>query len=366
MKTSIPCYKYGLVLVSLALTLPQPTSACTGIRILAGDGAIIYARTMENALDLQSQLIVVPRGKEYVGSGPDNKPGLKWTVKYGFVGPNALDQPFICDGLNEKGLAVGHFQFTDFAGFQTPQPKDAGRTIASFEVGTFLLSTCCNVKEAVAALKAVCVWQVGNTARDRALGEFHYVVHDAGGHCLVLEYVDGQLKVHENPLGVVANSPSFDWHLTNLRNYLRLSVASSNPVNLRGLNLVPFCQGTGLVGLPGDFTSPSRFIRAVVFTQATTPCAGAEVAVQRAFHLLNHFDIPAGSVWTKGEGAPLCENTLWTTAADLKNLRYYFHTVQSRQVRFVDLRKVDLKATEIKIITMRDREVIEDVSGRAK
>jgi choloylglycine hydrolase len=89
--------------------------ACTGITIKPKDGSIIFARTLEFGMDLQSNILVVPRGKEYNGTAPGDKPGLRWKTKYGIIGTNAFDMPVIVDGLNEKGLSVGLFYFPGFA-----------------------------------------------------------------------------------------------------------------------------------------------------------------------------------------------------------------------------------------------------------
>jgi choloylglycine hydrolase len=355
----------ALVLLGVA-AVAFPASACTGIRLTAADGTVIYARTMESALDFQSNMIIVPRGTEYIGTKAENTPGLHWTTKYAFVGPNVFGMPYISDGMNEKGFAVGHFVFTDFAKYQTADPKDLGHTIDCAEVGTYLLSTAADVPEAVASLKAVRVIQAGTTPRERAMHAYHYFIHDAKGRCAVLEYTDGQLKVHENPLGIVTNSPSFDWHLTNLRNYIHLNPEDASAVNVAGVTLSEFAHGTGLLGLPGDFTPPSRFIRALTFKQTALPAATAEDCVEKAFHLLNQFDIPFGAVRSHENGKPTYEFTNWTTAADMKHLRYYFHTFQSRRIRVVDLHKVDLEAKEVKTIPMRLPEVFEDVSAAAK
>ena len=102
----------------VACPAPPPAGACTGIRLTAKDGTTVYARTLELGGDLDSNIIVVPRGHAYVGDTPMGTPGLRWTTKYAFVGPNARGLPFVCDGMNEKGLAVGNFLFPGSAGYQ--------------------------------------------------------------------------------------------------------------------------------------------------------------------------------------------------------------------------------------------------------
>jgi choloylglycine hydrolase len=125
--------------------------------------------------------------------------------------------------------------------------------------------------------------------------EAHYIVHDASGKSIVIEYVGGKLNVYDNPLGVFTNSPAFDWHMTNLRNYVNFSMTNVPPVKLGSIKLEPFGQGSGMLGLPGDLTPPSRFVRAVAFSQSVLPSKTGNGAVLEAFHILNQFDIPKGA-----------------------------------------------------------------------
>jgi choloylglycine hydrolase len=111
-------------------------------------------------------------------------------------------------------------------------------------------------------------------------------------------------------------------------------------VKLGGTTPPPFGSGSGMLGLPGDFTPPSRFVRAVVFSQAATPNKTAGDAVLSAFHILNQFDIPKGSVVNAALGDPAPEITECTNVNDLKNLRWYFRTFEDQSIRMVDLKEV--------------------------
>jgi len=160
---------------------------------------------------------------------------------------------------------------------------------------------------------------------------------------------------------VVTNAPAYDWHLTNLRNYVNLSVTSVPPLDLDGLKLSQLGQGAGMHGLPGDFTPPSRFVPAVAFTQAELPSATADAAVLSAFHVLNQFDIPRGSVRDKTDGG--LELTQWTTVSDTKNLRWYFKTFDDETIRVVDLKKAVAAANgQIRTIKMESEQPIVDAS----
>ncbi|MGA8097241.1 MAG: linear amide C-N hydrolase, partial [Candidatus Cybelea sp.] len=138
---------------------------------------------------------------------------------------------------------------------------------------------------------------------------------------------------------VITNSPTFDWHMTNLRNYVGLSPGNREPLQLQGVTLSSFGMGSGFYGLPGDFTPPSRFVRAVAYqVAAVQPATGAD-AVQQVFHILNNFDIPVGAVREEVEGKTVDEWTLWTSAADLTNGQFYFRTFNDQSLRSVDVRK---------------------------
>ncbi len=352
-------------LLALAMLGSTAVWACTGITIKPKDGSVIFARTLEFAADLKSNVIIVPRGKEYVGTAPGNQPGLRWKTKYGAVGANAFDMPVVIDGLNDQGLSVGLFYFPGFAKYQQVKAGDFNKSLAPWELGSFLLGTCADVKEAVAAANSVLVGPV--VQKDMGfVPPAHYIVTDADGNSAVLEYVNGELKVHANPLGVMANAPTFDWHMTNLSNYVTLSRKNIERIDLAGKEIQGLGQGSGMLGLPGDFTPPSRFVRAVAYSKTAVPVASAKDGVLQAFHILNQFDIPKGAAQGIEHGEEVYDYTLWTSAADLKNLRYYFRTFDNSRIRLVDMKSVDLDAPEIKTISMQGEEQIEDVSAQAK
>ena len=184
----------------------------------------------------------------------------------------------------------------------------------------------------------------------------------------MVEPVDGTLKVHDAPLGVMTNAPTYDWHMTNLSNYVNLSVNDIDQTKVGGVTVPAFGAGTGLLGLPGDFTPPSRFVRAVVYSKAAVPNQTAEDAVFAAFHILNQFDIPKGSVMNSAVGEPTAEITEWTSVADLKNLRWYFRTREDQSIRMVDLKQaLDAAKGEVATIEMEaSRQPYTNVSGEAK
>jgi len=352
------------VLTLLLSSLSASADACTGIRIKAEDGTIVHARTLEFAVDVHSNVIMVPRGYERTASTPDGGGGMKWKAKYASLGANGVGLPFIFDGLNEKGLAVGLFYFPSTAGYMKYEKADAGKSLAPWELGSWMLENFADVPEVKANIGKVVVPDVVLKAWG-FVPPVHYVVHDAAGRSIVIEYVGGKLRVYDNPLGVITNSPGFDWHMTNLRNYVNLSLTNSPTLELGPVKLVPFGMGAGMLGLPGDYTPPSRFVRAAAFSQALLPSKTGQDAVLQAFHLLNSFDIPRGVARDQEKdehGNIVADYTLWTSANDLKRKRFYFRTYENSQIRMVDLMKMNLDRKEISMIPMKGKERIEELA----
>jgi choloylglycine hydrolase len=342
----------------------QSAQACTGIRLIAVDGTVVHARTMEFAIDIKSDVMMVPRGYARTGTTPDGKEGLKWKAKYASVGLNGVGLPVLFDGLNERGLAAGTFYFPTSAGYMPYAPADAGKTIAQWEVGSWILENFATVDEVKANIGNIVVPAVVFGGWGFA-PEAHYIVHDASGKSIVIEYVGGKLNVHDNPLGVITNTPTFDWHMTNLRNYVNFSMTSASPVQLGPVKLLPTGQGSGMAGLPGDFTPPSRFVRAVAFSQSVFKSKTGREAVLAAFHILNQFDIPKGAAreHEKDEkGNVLADYTIWTAASDLKALRYHFRTYESSQIRSLDLMKMNIDGKDIVKMSIAGDEIIKSLT----
>ena len=347
-----------------SLFLGPVVEACTGIRLKAADGTIVFARTLEFGIGLGSEVIVVPRGYARTGTTPDGKNGLKWTAKYASVGANAEGLPILIDGVNEKGLAAGLFYFPTAAGYMKYDPAKASETIAPWEIGSWILEDFATVDEVRKNIGSVVVPEV--VLKEMGFAPpVHYAILDASGRSIVIEYVEGKLRVYDNPLGILTNSPSFDWQMTNLRNYVNFSLVNVPPVHLGSVTLQGFGQGTGMLGLPGDVTPPSRFVRAVAYTHSVFPSKTGDEAVLQAFHILNNFDIPKGSAREDQKdqfGNIIADYTLWTSASDLKARRYYFRTYENSQIRSVDLMKMPIDAKDITKISMKSDEIIKSMS----
>ena len=335
-----------LLALALCFSLAStPSLACTGISLKATNGGVVAARTVEWALGDASHdsLAIFPRNHGFAGQTPAGHNGKAWTGKYGFVSLMAYGQPYGPDGLNEAGLYVGMYYFPDFASFSTWDPEQADRSFSVGDMMQWMLSSFSTVAEVRENLDSVRVVNVEDPRFGGAPLPFHWKVADPSGESIVIEITDGgQVSVFDAFLGVVTNSPGYNWHLTNLRNYLGLSPVSEAPTEINGRGFAPLGSGSGLRGLPGDFTPPSRFVRAVALTASARPLDTAQEAVFEAFRILDSFNIPVGATGAPPTIARDIESaTQVTTASDLTNRVFYFHTMSDRQVRMLDLKKID-------------------------
>jgi choloylglycine hydrolase len=346
-----------VIAVLAALGLPlQATLACTSFVLRSEDGGIVYARTLEFALPLHSRVIILPRNLALTGTGPDGQAGtgLAWHSKYGVVGMDGVGLPIVVDGMNEAGLAGGALYLPGYAEYQTVTPGQERSSVASYELLLYLLTSFATVAEAKAGLPKVLV----NRSSQAVFGmpvPLHITLHDKSGASLVVEYVGGRLTMYDNPTGVMTNAPPFDWHIAHLGMYLDLSVNEPKPLTLGSLTLQPPSSGAGAVGLPGDMSSPSRFLRAFLFSYNAPKEPTSGQAVNLAFHILNNFDIVPGTIRTSvsaaaGGGVNGTEITEWSAVADLKTKRYYVRTYGDLEAREVDLDRAGLDGTAIRTI----------------
>ena len=357
----------------VSLLLPATALACTSFVLKAADGAAVYGRTMEwGTFDLNSRLVIVPRGHEFTGHTPDGKGGLAWRGKYGVVALDALEKDLLTDGMNEKGLVVGALYLPGFAEFQPYEPETAGRSMGSSDLASYLLSQFAKVDEVRAGLKDLRVVPIPEPALGGISAPLHWIVVDQSGEAIVIEYLKGQLHVFNNPLRVLTNAPSFDWHMINLRNYINLSSVALPGKKVEDLDFKPLGVGSGLIGLPGDFTPPSRFVRTVAFTQTARKTPNGPETVYEALRILDNFNVPLGA--SKGSDtqnkklAGMRSSTIWTSVADTKNLVYYYHTQHNRKLRMVDLKKIDFSPHAAGFLRFalekRKSQEIEDVTPR--
>jgi len=354
---TIGCLRALALTSIMAFSMGTPADACTSLGVVADDGSLVYGRTMEwGSFDLHSRVVVMPRGMAYVGTTPDGKAGLRWTGRHGFVGLDMVGQDYIGDGMNERGLVVGVLYFPGFGKFQAYEPGKARNAISSLQLAAWILSQYATVEEVRAALPRVTVVDIPVPELHNQPAPMHFTVMDASGKAIVVEYTEAGLRIFDNPLRVMTNAPPFDWHMTNLRNYIGLSAMGRPTRTLEGVDVTPIGAGSGFIGLPGDFTPPSRFVRAVAFSQTARKTADGPETVYEVLRILDTFNVPLPAPGSPdidpAQQQGMRSATIWTSVADTRNLVYYYHTQNNRTVRMVDLKRIDFSTTAVRRFPM--------------
>lgn len=324
--------------------------ACTGIALKAADGSRIVARTVEWANEaMNCGYAIVPRGHVQKSFTPEGVTGLEFKARYGYVGIYTDYEQFVVEGVNEAGLSAGLFFFPEFGEYPQFDKKTEDRSISDLQFVSWVLSNFSSIEEVKKGIKDIRV-----ISMDSRIGTVHWRLSEPGGRIVVLEYKKGEPVFHENPIGTFTNSPGFEFHITNLRNYVNLHAgAAENQLLGQGikpenpLELSPLGGGSGMLGLPGDFTPPSRFVRAAFFSMSAPILPTSFEMVTQAFHILNNFDIPVGAQH-KADQIPqgLPSATQFTAVTDLSTLRLYYRTAWNQNIRCLDLKRIDFSKVE--------------------
>ena len=319
--------------------LADEADACTGISLTASDGSRVVARTVEwAATPMQCGYVVAPRGHAHQSYTPTGENGLKYNAVYGYVGIYTEYEPFVVEGVNESGLSAGLFFFPQYGEYAPYNKDNNSKTLCDMQFVSWVLSQFSSIDQVKAAIAGIDLVTLNSK-----IGAVHWRIAQPDGRMVVLEVVSGVPHFYENTLGVLTNAPGFPWHMTNLNNYINLQPGSAPDNTIKpGITLQPLGHGSGMLGLPGDFTAPSRFVRATFF-QTTSPVWDTvfETVVQ-AFHILNNFDIPIGSQHVKADipkGLPSA--TQFTAVTDQKAMKFYYRTAWNSNIRCIDLNTID-------------------------
>lgn len=334
---------FYLLAAALSLASTAPATACTGITLKTDGGNTIVARTIEwNGNDLNSKLIVVPRNYNQKAISPSGqKDAMTMTAKYGYVGMAVEMEEFVVEGINEAGLSAGLFYFPRYGKYEQYDPKLKSTTVGDLQLVPWILGSFKSIEEVERAIGKIHI-----VAIDSRASTVHWRIADNSGRQVVLEITDGKPTLHENTLGVLTNAPDFKWHLTNLNNYINLLPGTINSKSVGNIELNSTGAGSGLLGLPGDYTPPSRFIRAAFFQTSAPRQATAEKAVVQCFHILNNFDIPIGT--ENGHDvtpSDIPSATQWTSATDISGRKIYYRTMYNSTIRCIDLNRIDFTKT---------------------
>ncbi|MDD5953274.1 MAG: choloylglycine hydrolase [Oscillospiraceae bacterium] len=259
--------------------------------------------------------------------------------------------PLYYDGVNEKGLGVAGLNFVGNAVYPEVQP---GKTnVAQFELIPWLLSQCATVGEAKKLLED-CVIVNTPFSAELPVAQLHWIISDREETITVESVADG-LKIYDNPVGVLTNNPPFPEQMFQLNNYMHLSTKSPENHFSDKLSLKTYSRGMGALGLPGDLSSGSRFVR-VAFTKMNAMSGDSEAeSVSQFFHILGSVDQQRGCCEV-ADGK--YEITIYTACCNVDKGIYYYTTYDNHQITAVDLHQVDLDGSALVQYPLRKGEHI--------
>ena len=261
------------------------------------------------------------------------------TEHYAMIGMAAVanNYPLYFEATNEKGLSMAGLNFPGNASYATV--AKGYDNVASFELIPYLLGNYASVDEITAAPNHFRVVDT-NVSKELPTSPLHWLISDAR-RSITLECTRDGMKIYDNPFGVLTNNPTFDYHLTNVSNYMHLHAGASRNHLSDDFPVTNYSLGMGALGLPGDFSSASRFVRAI-YVKENSVCGGSEEeSVHQFFHILSSVAMPRGCVLAHNG---LYEYTRYSSCCNTESAVYYYTTYHNRSIRQIHLHATDLNA----------------------
>ena len=320
---------------------------CTAATLKTKD--FYFGRNLDYEFSYGDEVVITPRNYQF---NFRNKPAIK--SHYAMIGMACVmdDTPLYYEATNEKGLSVAGLNFVGNAHYF---PKEEGKdNICQFELIPWLLSQSQTVKDVRKLLENLNI--TDEPFKDTLpLASLHWLIADKD-ECIVLECMKDGMHIHDNPVGVLTNNPPFDMQLFNLNNYHHLSKSYEHKTDAFGIELNEYSRGMGALGLPGDLSSASRFVK-VAFTRMNSLCNDDEMSsVSQFFHILHSVEQQRGCCHL---GDEKYEITLYSSCCNSDKGIYYYTTYNNHMIRAVDMHRVNLDTDTLYRYTINDTEHIE-------
>lgn len=308
---------------------------CTALKYMSGN--FYFGRTLDNDSSYKEEIVITPRRRKLCFREMGTLPAHYAILGVAFV----VDSfPLYYDACNDRGLAMAGLNYVGNAVFGCQKPgKD---NVATFEFIPWILSQCASVEDAKKLLNRINLTDTPFSS-DLPAAELHWMIADKDS-AIVVECDEDGMHVYDNTVGVLTNNPPFPTQMFCLNNYMSLTPKPPRVGFSDKVDFDKYSRGMGALGLPGDLSSQSRFVRAA-FTALNSPvCDGREKSVSQFFHILGTVDQTRGCcILDNGH----CETTIYTTCFDVTAGVVYYTSYDNRQISAVDMNKVNLDGTAL-------------------
>lgn len=300
---------------------------CTCINFKTRDH--YFGRTLDLDYNFNEKIVVTPRNYNF-----NLKIGKIFNTKYAFIGIASVvdNYPLYAEATNEMGLSIAGLEFPENAYYQ--KVKKEKINITPFELPAWILGNFSTIKELKTVINNLNIIDIP-FSKEVALTPLHWMISDKE-ECIVLESTKEGLKVYSNPIGVLTNNPPFSYHLTNINNYINLTPDITDNRFSSKVKLHTYGLGMGAIGLPGDNSPASRFVRAA-FNKLNSECdTDEESSISQFFHILDTVIVVRGTTQTKNKKWNI---TTYTCCVNIDRGIYYYKTYNNSQITAVRMKE---------------------------
>lgn len=319
---------------------------CTCIEFKTNDN--YFGRNLDLEYRFNEKVVITPRNYEFKFK---NKDIIK--TKYSIIGMATVieNYPLYAEATNEKGLSIAGLYFPGNAYFF--DNKESKLNLTPYELIPYFLgmfSTIAEIKESIENLNITNI----PFAENLPVTELHWMISD-GKECIIIEQMKDGLKIYNNPLGVLTNNPPFDYHILNISNYRNLTPYYEESRFSPKIDLKQYGQGMGAIGLPGDNSPTSRFVRAT-FNKMNSVCDSDEnSSVTQFFHILDSVAMVQGTTITKEKKYDI---TTYSCCINTSKGIYYYKTYKNNQITAIKLTEKEKNSETLSVYNLIETQQI--------
>lgn len=317
---------------------------CTALTIKTKENHYFFGRNMDLSYSFNQSPIYIPKNYQYLERVSNKLISVKKVILG--MGTVIDNYPAMAEAMNESGLACAGLNFEGYA-YVEPVPVMNKQNIAPYEFILWVLSNHDTVDEVITNLPNIELVDVPIMPHI-SIPTLHWMITDKSGKSIVVEKTKEKFTFYNNPVGVLTNNPTFEWHLTNLNEYINLNANYPTSIMWNAKELTPLGIGAGTIGMPGDFASVSRFVR-IAYLRAHLPENIEEgQVVSQFFHMLDYVGMVKGGVLTKSQDYDL---TLYSSCMDLERGIYYYKNYENNRINVINMHKESTDNDELHVFS---------------